>query len=296
MLEQGMSTVTPRRHFGIVDHDSELRHSLLGAFQILCLVMLVGSTVATLAMPRSEAPRSFVAPGVLLVGALVQHILWRKRKDVVVAHAWVWTLMLVTVVGTFVNGLRSPAAITPLLTIVTTGYLLGKRAALRVSIASLVFLAGVYLATKWGWLATPTPPATVWARVLIVQMLVSTASLAIPLRGLLSGVALIETEKEALGRSVTDLEHRSAHLAQEVVRRTRELEMANSDLATFSFSLSHDLQTPLRSIQGFARNLESTPGLSLRQKDLLDRIRHGSARLDSDIRQILTNAGSDGRS
>lgn len=289
-----MTSVSPRSNFGIVDHDSDLRHSLLGAFQVLCVILLAGGTVATLALRTPETPRSFVPPSVLVIGTLVQYALWRKRKDIIAAHAWVWTLMFVTVVGTVVNGLRSPAAFTPLLTILTAGYLLGKRAAWRVSVASLVLLVSVYAASKWGWLASLHPPVSVWARVLVIQMLASTASLAIPLRGLLSGVSIIESEKQALGHSVAALENRTLQLAEEVARRTRELEMANSDLATFSFSLSHDLQTPLRSIQGFAKALEEAPDLSDRQKELLDRIRIGSGHLETGIRHILANARKKG--
>jgi len=110
--------------------------------------------------------------------------------------------------------------------------------------------------------------------------------LIIPLHGLLSGVRLIEQEKAALELSILRLEEKQSLLAREVKTRTRELELANSDLKAFSSALSHDLRTPLRSIQTHAATLESAD-LSSHQKQLLARIQMGVAKLESDIKETL---------
>jgi PAS domain S-box-containing protein len=78
-------------------------------------------------------------------------------------------------------------------------------------------------------------------------------------------------------------------LEQRVVDRTAELEAANKELEAFSYSVSHDLRTPLRAIDGFSHILlEDYAGkLDDEGKRLLKVVRDNTNRMAQLIDDIL---------
>ncbi len=81
----------------------------------------------------------------------------------------------------------------------------------------------------------------------------------------------------------------NAELEQRVAERTRQLTTANKELEAFSYSVAHDLRSPLRGINGFAQLIEE--GCHGCKKaavmDHLGRIRRASARMGDLIDDLL---------
>lgn len=79
------------------------------------------------------------------------------------------------------------------------------------------------------------------------------------------------------------------NLEQEVHERTKELALANKELEAFSYSVSHDLKAPLRTIEGFSLALEEDYGHLLDETALhyLNRVRAGSDKMSQLISNLL---------
>jgi len=78
-------------------------------------------------------------------------------------------------------------------------------------------------------------------------------------------------------------------LEKRVEERTRELEHANHELETFSYSVSHDLQAPLRHIMSYSELLtrEHPEALDDESRVWLDRIQASAAHMTDLIQSLL---------
>ncbi len=78
-------------------------------------------------------------------------------------------------------------------------------------------------------------------------------------------------------------------LEKRVVERTAQLEAANKELVAFSYSVSHDLRAPLRSIDGFSQALLEKYGNILDEKGkiYLDRVRRATQHMGRLIDDML---------
>jgi two-component system, NtrC family, sensor kinase len=76
---------------------------------------------------------------------------------------------------------------------------------------------------------------------------------------------------------------------KQLVHRTSQLEAANKELDEFSYSMSHDMRTPLRALDGFSKILLDEHGTSLdaEGKRLLKVLRNNAQRMGRQIDDIL---------
>ena len=81
----------------------------------------------------------------------------------------------------------------------------------------------------------------------------------------------------------------NAGLEERVRRRTAELEAANRELEAFSYSVSHDLRSPLRSIDGFSQAFLEDFGSSVPEegREDLERVRRATQRMGQLIDDML---------
>ena len=101
-------------------------------------------------------------------------------------------------------------------------------------------------------------------------------------RGTLQDVTALHEAQQALEQLNADLEQR-------VQSRTHQLMALNRELESFTYSVSHDLRTPLRSIHGFAALLQEAEAerLSAEGRDFLRRIQDSSGRMGRLINDLL---------
>lgn len=98
-------------------------------------------------------------------------------------------------------------------------------------------------------------------------------------------------QKEIIEREQAEAEVRTinAELEQRVEQRTAQLEAANKELEEFSYSMSHDMRTPLRALDGFSMILLEEYGAKLDDegKRLLKVLRDNAKRMGRLVDDIL---------
>ncbi len=115
---------------------------------------------------------------------------------------------------------------------------------------------------------------------------------ALPLRrsdGSISGAIGVNQDITERKQAEVELRKYRENLEDIVLERTSQLEAANKELEAFSYSVSHDLRTPLRAIDGFSHILlnDYTDKLDDEGKRLLNVVRDSTIRMGQLIDDML---------
>ena len=96
-------------------------------------------------------------------------------------------------------------------------------------------------------------------------------------------------QAEAVHRSAAELEQQVQALTLQLEERTLQLQAATQELEAFSYSVSHDLRSPLRSIDGFSHILleEYSDKLDADGCNFLERVRNASQHMGHLIDALL---------
>jgi signal transduction histidine kinase len=103
-----------------------------------------------------------------------------------------------------------------------------------------------------------------------------------------AGERLVLAQKETEARAA-EIRSLNATLEDRVRVRTAELERINRELEAFSYSVSHDLRAPLRTIDGFSLALQEDYSAAVDDngRDYIDRVRGGVQRMGQLIDALL---------
>ena len=99
----------------------------------------------------------------------------------------------------------------------------------------------------------------------------------------------LTTQARTLRKMEAELRSLNAELEKRVQERTAQLQAANREMEAFSYSVSHDLRSPLRAIDGFSQALQEDYGLMLDKqgKHHLERVREAAHHMGHLIDDLL---------
>ena len=109
---------------------------------------------------------------------------------------------------------------------------------------------------------------------------------------LIRQVRSLENRSRELAKATGEIKLLNSELEERVRLRTAQLEAANQELEAFSYSVSHDLRAPLKTINGFTHLLERSIAGKAGEKTqhYMNRIRAGTQQMGELINGLLSLA------
>lgn len=199
---------------------------------------------------------------------------------------------LITLAAFTANGIRSPGMYVFMTMPLSAGLLFDFRSS--VISAVIIFLVGVALTVSeaYGWVSAETirfSPLTYLSNMGLTLILLVWVYFVATNR-IRRSLDRAQQEIEKRNEAEVELRELNQTLEQRIASRTLQLEIANKELESFSYAVSHDLRAPLRAINGFSKVLidDYYENLDEDAKNYLTRIHEASIRMSDLIADLLT--------
>lgn len=257
------------------DEEKNNRASILYPILLGLIPVYLAFTVLTISNGQNTQAYILQFAGVAILLSLY---LVRKGQFGITGYIIPSVLLLSITIFTYNgNGIHDVSMLGFPITIALSGLLIGKFAAIYSGLGSIACVAFIIWLEITGQLVTQYQDLTDPGDLFIISVFLAAMAAVV-----YNTMNLIEKNFRALKQLNSELEER-------VASRTRLLETMNKDLESFSYSVSHDLRAPLRSISGYSRILQNdfSENMNETAKNYLERIAENASQMNTLIDEIL---------
>jgi signal transduction histidine kinase len=228
-----------------------------------------------------------------LIGLILIQFFHRPRLAAYLVMSGIYTSLFGP--GVFTGGIDSSSMVWLFIIPLAAALMAGDKAGLIWSIITVLSLVGLFIFNRVLMIDYTIHPTESIDRLIDLVCAMSIMMIAIWLNETIKKRVMNQLEQEISERKEVENEVRSLNEALEthVKERTAQLEQANQELASLSYSMAHSLRTPIRALDGFSYVLleEYNHILDETGKDYLNRIRRASRhiwQMTDDLIELLS--------